>query len=390
MEEEEKAEEAAGARITKKKKAKGKHGRQAKLTGGAIDSGNSLKETRPSPFAEVVPPNIPEFTTEKKVAGKGRGRVKSEPKLADGESDPKQKKLTFESSDKPKDEGGKAKKPAVEKPSQAKKRKVKEVVDSFIGSSDSEVEVEVEKKSLRERIELRKTKTTDYKEVLSGDESVVSVDSEASWRSGSNDDLDADVLPAIKKAKLAVGGSKTALATGEGEKVSAKLDTAETKLDSKSKKPALMIEGGAEPRGPGKGKKETARSKPTTTTHKAGAKPTGKLTAKPGAKPSTKSGGGTTSSGSGSGSSSGEKKKQGKAVAGKKRVMPRDFESDDELDYSIDSGSGSDSIAIPAKKVATEVCVCVRVRMGGVCVCTWGVCVRVCMWGVCVSVFVTQ
>ena len=297
MEEEEKAEEAAGARITKKKKAKGKHGWQAKLTGGAIDSGNSLKETRPSPFAEVVPPNIPEFTTEKEVVGKGQGRVKSEPKSADGEGakdDPKQKKLTFESSDKPKDEGGKAKKPAVEKPSQAKKRKVKEIVDSFIGSSDSEVEVEVEKKSLRERIELRKTKMTDYKEVLSGNESAVSVDSEASWRSGSDDDLDVDVLPAIKKAKLAVGELKTALATGEGEKVNAKLDTAETKLDSKSKKLALTIEGAAEPRGPGKGKKEAAHFKPTTTTCKPGAKPTGKLTAKPGAKPSTKCGGGTT------------------------------------------------------------------------------------------------
>ena len=104
--------------------------------------------------------------------------------------------------------------------------------------------------------------------------------------------MDVDVLPAIKKAKLAVGGSKTALATGEGEMVSAKLDMAEMKPDSKSKKPALTIEGAAEPRGLGKGKKEAARSKPTTTTRKPGAKPTGKLTAIPGAKPSTKSGGG--------------------------------------------------------------------------------------------------
>ena len=352
VEEEERAEEAAGARITKKKKTnKSKQGgRQAKLTGSSTDSGNSFKETRPSPFAEVVDPVIPEFSTERKTAGKGRGRVKAEPKSATtGEGagdDPKQKKLKFEGSDKTKEEGGgggKAKKAPGEKPSQAKKRKVKEMVDSFIISSDSEEEGEeegeIEKKSLRERIELRKTKVTHYtEEMLSGEESV---ESEASWKSGSDDDRDA---PPIKKAKLAGGGSKTAVASGEtAGKSDIGGETTEAKAEGKTKKTVLKPDGGGETKG--KGKKEPTASKPT-----AAAKPS----AKPPSKPSAKGGAGKTTSSSSSGSS-GEKKKRGKAVLGRKRVVSHEFFSDDESDYNIESGSGSDSLAVPAKKVATEV-----------------------------------
>ena len=372
MEEQDKAEEAAGARITKKK-TKGKQGRQAKLTSGATDTGNSLKETRPSSFAEVVPPIIPEYSTEKKVAGRGRGKVKSEPKSAAGEEsgagkdDPKQKKLTFESSGKTKEEtkskkaDSKPKKEPAEKPSQSRKRKVKEVVDSFIVSFESELEEEEEevpKKSLRERVELRKTKTTDYKDVFSGDDSV---ESEASWRSG-GEDVEIEASPPMKKAKLAAGGSRTADATGEGVKNQAKLDSGkntEPKVETKSNKPALE---GAEPKGPGKRKREakTATAKPV-------AKTTAKQTAKQAAKPSTKTVGGGKSTGSSSSGSSGEKKK-GKVAVGKKRVVSHDFVSDDELDCNIESGSESDSFVVPAKKVATEVCVCVRVR---VCVCVY-------------------
>ena len=299
MEEEEKAEEAAGARITKKKKkTKGKQGRQAKLTGGKVDSGNSLKETRPSPFAEVVDPNIPEFCAEKKKpVGRGRGKVKADPDAAADKADPKQKKLKFEG-DKVKEEG--AEKAAKSGAVQAKKRKVKEVVDSFAISSGSESEGERGAgKTLRERIELRKTKTADYKKDLSGDESVASVESEGSWKSGSDADIDAP--PPTKKVK-----------------------TAATKMVQK-KDPKSAKEGG---------KEKKATSKPAPSSKSAAvAKPAKKV---------------TSSSGS-----SGEKKK---TVLGKKklRVVSHDFCSDDETDYSIGSGSGSDSISIPAKKKAAK------------------------------------
>ncbi|CAI8023294.1 DNA topoisomerase 2-beta [Geodia barretti] len=354
VEEEERADEAAGARITKKKKTKGKQGgRQAKL---ATDSGNSFKETRPSPFAELVAPVIPEFSTERKTAGKGRGRVKSEPKTSTGEvsggnekEDPKQKKLKFESSDKTKEEGeggGKAKKAPTEKPSQAKKRKVKEMVDSFVISSDSEEEVEereMEKKSLHERIELRKTKVAEYKDILSGEESV---ESEASWKSESDD----GGAPPIKKAKLAAGGSKTAVPTGESVEIDeVSSETTEAAEGAKSKKTAPKPDRGAGVKG--KGKKESAASKSTAA----------KLTAKPAAKPSKAGARKATSSSSGSGS--GEKKKQGKVTLAKKRVVSHDFVSDEESDYSIESGSGSDSLALPSKKAATEAAKC-RPRRG--------------------------
>ena len=82
VEEQEKEEEAAGARITvKRKKSKGKTtGRQTKLMGDS-GSSNSLKETRPSPFAEVVDPVIPGFCAKKKAVGKCCGSVKAKPKL---------------------------------------------------------------------------------------------------------------------------------------------------------------------------------------------------------------------------------------------------------------------------------------------------------------------
>ena len=75
---------------------------------------------------------------------------------------------------------GKSKKTTSKKSdeTQAKKRKVTEMIESFEISSDSggegeREEEEMEKKSLRERIQRRKTKITDYAEELSsGDESV--------------------------------------------------------------------------------------------------------------------------------------------------------------------------------------------------------------------------
>ena len=54
---------AAGAAITVKKKGKGAGGRQAKLTASGALSKNTT--TQPSPFAEPILPNIPEFCAEK-------------------------------------------------------------------------------------------------------------------------------------------------------------------------------------------------------------------------------------------------------------------------------------------------------------------------------------
>lgn len=311
MEENERAEEAAGARITKKKtKSKVGGGRQAKLTSGVAGSGSSLKETQPSPFAEIVTPVIPEFSAEgKKPSGRGRGKVKAEPKTEEEgtitatSEDQKQKKLKFDVKD---EEHGNSKKPLSSKSSkpgasQAKKRKVKEMVDSFIISSDSdgegEEEIEIEKKSLRERIELRKTKTTDYKEVvLSGDESV---DSEGSWKSGSEAAVDS---PPIKKVKVASAAGKGHVKTSEV--------VPQPVTDS------------SKPQGAGKGKKTAAKQ--------------------------------ATKKVSSSSGSSGEKKKQ-KPVLGKKpRVVSLDIYSDESDD--IQSGSDNDSFTVPAKKkVAAEV-----------------------------------
>ncbi len=77
MEQQEREDEAAGAKIAvKKKKGKGKSsGRQTKLTSdGAASSSNSLKITKPSAFAEPIDPRIPEFNAQPKKA-----RAKKEP-----------------------------------------------------------------------------------------------------------------------------------------------------------------------------------------------------------------------------------------------------------------------------------------------------------------------
>ena len=58
------------------KKRKGKTtGRQTKLTSCAGSSSNSVKVTRPSPYAEAIEPIIPQFNPEGKKKGSGgRGR----------------------------------------------------------------------------------------------------------------------------------------------------------------------------------------------------------------------------------------------------------------------------------------------------------------------------
>ena len=105
----ERQEEKEGASITVKKKTKGKGGRQAKLTGSitcgwvcsvhytsmvifflvATGKSNSLSVTKPSAFAEVIDPIIPEFCAVKKEKG-----VKAKkPKI-----DPGQCKLEFQPS----------------------------------------------------------------------------------------------------------------------------------------------------------------------------------------------------------------------------------------------------------------------------------------------------
>lgn len=292
MEEEEKAEEAAGARITVRKKGKGKGGRQTKLTGGS-DTGNSLKETRPSPFAETVNPVIPEFCAEKKKPS--RGRVKAEPKSTDDDEtskDPKQQKLSVEVSE------VKAKKKA---PADKTKKKVKVVSGSESGEEEEE---EVENKSLRERIELRKTKATSYKEDCVSDESEVS---EGSWKSGSGGDFEFSTPP-IKKAKM--------VTTGGGKSAPGPSDAAQT--DPKPVGGDIKVKTGPK---------------------------TVKLT-KPLTKPATKKA-------SGSSGSSGEKKK--KAVLGKKSRVQDWFSDDSTVNIS---DSDSDSSAPPAKKVATTEVTC--------------------------------
>ena len=322
VEEEERAEEAAGARITvRKRKGKGGKvaGRQAKLT-GASDSGNSMKETQPSPFAEVVDPVIPEFCTErKKPVGRGRGKVKSEPQVEGkdtSEDDPKQTKLPVEVS-KVKVEG-KSKKTTSEKSgvAQAKKRKVTEMLESFeISSGEGEgegEEEEIEKKSLRERIQLRKTKITDYTEaVCSGAESA---GSEYDWKSRSDDEFGVDTAP-IKKAKTAGGGGKSS---------------------------EVPVEGGPKDPQPVLGEGTTMEESKKTD---VAAKPK-----QPASKPAAKSRK-VASLASSSTESSGEKK----TVLGKKsRVVVHDLHSDEESDDDI--SSGSNSYAPPTKKKpATEV-----------------------------------
>ncbi len=69
----ERKEEAAGAKITVKKtsKSKGKSlGRQTKITGGADK--NSLKHTKPSPFAETIEPQVPTYNANPKKSTSGR------------------------------------------------------------------------------------------------------------------------------------------------------------------------------------------------------------------------------------------------------------------------------------------------------------------------------
>ena len=75
MEEDEKLEQHAGAKISIKKSIKGKgsgKGRQTKLTGsGRI---NNLKDTKPSEFGEPIVHTVPEFNANPKKAGEKRPR----------------------------------------------------------------------------------------------------------------------------------------------------------------------------------------------------------------------------------------------------------------------------------------------------------------------------
>ena len=146
VEEEERAEEAAGARITvRKRKGKGGKvaGRQTKLT-SASDSGNSMKETQPSPFAEVVNPIIPDFCTErKKPVGRGRGKVKSEPQDEGKDAskdDPKQTKLPVEASKVKVEEKRKQKKTVLGKKSRAAVHGIHSDEESIDSASGSDID----------------------------------------------------------------------------------------------------------------------------------------------------------------------------------------------------------------------------------------------------------
>ena len=63
----ERQEELVGASITEKRKKGSKGGRQAKMTASGALAGekSSMAVTKPSPFAEIIAPVIPEFMAEK-------------------------------------------------------------------------------------------------------------------------------------------------------------------------------------------------------------------------------------------------------------------------------------------------------------------------------------
>ena len=152
MEALEREEEEAGARITVKKKkgGKGKSSfRQTKLNTGGEK--NSMEVTKPSPFAEAIEPNIPEFNANPKKPGAGRKRIKAEPteksdaspnKGSEGgekEGEVAAKKQKTELVEGEEEEGKSESKPAtvtVAAKKRSKTVKVKELMDE-----DSEMEI---------------------------------------------------------------------------------------------------------------------------------------------------------------------------------------------------------------------------------------------------------
>ena len=110
----EKEEEASGIAIaSKKKSAKSKTGRQAKMTAtGSLTTSKPSLVTKPSAFAEIVAPIIPEFCAEKPKKKPGRATKKEK-------EDPTQTKLEFTSEDKK--EGNDTGEEALEDDSVAKK-----------------------------------------------------------------------------------------------------------------------------------------------------------------------------------------------------------------------------------------------------------------------------
>jgi hypothetical protein len=276
-------------------------------------------------------------------------------------------------------------------------------ISSGEGEGEGEEE-EIEKKSLRERIQLRKTKITDYTEaVCSGAESA---GSEYDWKSRSDDEFGVDTAP-IKKAKTAGGGGKSSEVPVEGgpkdpqpvlgegttmeeskkTDVAAKPKQPASKPAAKSRKVASLASSSTESSGEKKtvlGKKsrvvvhdlhsdeesdddissgsnsyapptkkkpatETAKSHPQSRQRKtATAKPTKPPASRAAAKPKK-----VAIVASSSTESSGEKQK--KTVLGKKsRAAVHDIHSDEESVYSIHSASGSDIDEPPTKMAATE------------------------------------
>lgn len=92
MEEKEKEEEAAGAKIVAKKKGKApKAGaRQAKLAAAGSDLNTTFRATKPSPFAEPIEPQVPEFNAAPKRVGKARVKKPATEKTEDGGGDKSQ------------------------------------------------------------------------------------------------------------------------------------------------------------------------------------------------------------------------------------------------------------------------------------------------------------
>ncbi len=91
--------------ITAKKKTKSKTGRQAKITAsGAINTAKPGAITKPSPFAEIITPEVPEYCAEKPKKKEKVGKPSKKEK-----DDPTQKKLDFtkkKNKDDDKTEGG--------------------------------------------------------------------------------------------------------------------------------------------------------------------------------------------------------------------------------------------------------------------------------------------
>lgn len=183
----ERQEEAAGSKIAVKRAAKSKgksSGRQTKLP---MSGQNNLKHTKPSPFAEAIEPNIPEFNAVPKKPSVVRQK-KQKPTGEKGTG-------TGEKGGTPEESEESGRKSAKQQPS--KKEKIataKAIAESFDLSGDEEV---MDDMDLGSRLALNKPTRTKTAPVSYADMDA-SGDDDESLKSGP---LPSDPLPAAEEAE---------------------------------------------------------------------------------------------------------------------------------------------------------------------------------------------